>query len=538
MTAAIDYEARGLVAPTRRPAIPGGGPQTVADLLDRVLAKDPEREALVGRDGRYTYAELDAAVNRAAAALAGMGVAAGDRVAMSLPNSAEIVVAFLGSMRLGAIWLGINRALAPPEKAYMLTDAQASVFLGDSDMVAQVASERAKLPDLRELVAADPGDASSAWAQALAACSGASRPDVEIDPFAPGAIAYTSGTTGFPKGAVHSQHNIMLPGASALLHNEDSPGFKSGVCLPLTLLNLMVLGPALVYQAGGCLVAMDRVDAVGLAAWIRTERVNSFSVVPAIIHDLLTHPDVGPDDLASVTRPGVGGADCPELTRRLYRERFGREVTVGYGLTEAPTSVTHTNPEAPPVEGSCGTALPFVAVRVCGPDGDELPRGEIGEVCVGPAEKGAFAGVYTTMLGYWNRPEATVDALKHGMLYTGDLGSMSEDGHLTIRDRRSELILRGGANVYPAEVERVLANDPRIAACAVLGVADERLGERVVAVVQLALEAKADAEELTAFCGAQLARYKIPSEFVFVADFPRTPMGKIRKRDLRGLFEA
>ena len=174
MTAAIDYEARGLVAPTRRPAIPGGGPQTVADLLDRVLAKDPEREALVGRDGRYTYAELDAAVNRAAAALAGMGVAAGDRVAMSLPNSAEIVVAFLGSMRLGAIWLGINRALAPPEKAYMLTDAQASVFLGDSDMVAQVASERAKLPDLRELVAADPGDASSAWAQALAACSGAS----------------------------------------------------------------------------------------------------------------------------------------------------------------------------------------------------------------------------------------------------------------------------------------------------------------------------------------------------------------------------
>ena len=300
----------------------------------------------------------------------------------------------------------------------------------------------------------------------------------------------------------------------------------------------MVLGPALVYLAGGCLVAMDRVDAVGLAAWIRTERVNSFSVVPAIIHDLLTHPDVGPDDLASVTRPGVGGADCPELTRRLYRERFGREVTVGYGLTEAPTSVTHTNPEAPPVEGSCGTALPFVAVRVCGPDGDELPRGEIGEVCVGPAEKGAFAGVYTTMLGYWNRPEATVDALKHGMLYTGDLGSMSEDGHLTIRDRRSELILRGGANVYPAEVERVLANDPRIAACAVLGVADERLGERVVAVVQLALEAKADAEELTAFCGAQLARYKVPSEFVFVADFPRTPMGKIRKRDLRGLFEA
>ena len=198
MTNSFDYEAHGLLASSARPAIPGDGVQTVAELLDPVLATDPDREALVGRHARYTYAELDRSIDAAAAAYAELGVKPGDRVAASFANHTEIVVAFLAAMRCGAIWLGINRALAPPEKAYMLSDAQASVFLGDDEMAAQVESKRGELPLLEHIIRAEPGDAVSEWAGRLAAADGAPRSSVVIDPFGPAAIAYTSGTTGFP----------------------------------------------------------------------------------------------------------------------------------------------------------------------------------------------------------------------------------------------------------------------------------------------------------------------------------------------------
>ncbi|MCH2170738.1 AMP-binding protein [Myxococcota bacterium] len=534
---AFDYHAHGLIESPARPAIPGDGPQTVAELLDAFVALEPDREALVGRDGRYTYAELDEAVNRVCATLGAMGVRSGDRVAASLVNSASIIVAFLGVLRMGAIWVGINRALAPPEKAYLLTDSGASVFLGDGEMVGQLERLRGEISCVQHWVRSDPGDASSEWAQRISEQDGATHPRAEIDPFAPAAIAYTSGTTGFPKGAVHSQHNILLPGASALIEWSDGGGFRTGVCLPLTLLNLMVLGPALVYQAGGCVVAMDRVDAVGLAQWIREERVQGFSSVPAIMNDLLTHPDVSHEDLSSLERPGVGGAECPESTRLLYRQRYGREVTIGYGLTEAPTSVTHTESDRERVPGSCGVALPFVSVSVRGGDGEELPVGEVGEVCVEPARDGRLAGIYTPMLGYWNRPEATEKALRGGLLNTDDLGHFDSAGNLYIDDRRSDLILRGGANVYPAEVERVLMADERVVACAVLGVPDERLGERVVGVVQLEPGSRPCGDDLLSQCAEQLARYKVPERLLVVDAFPRTPMGKIRKRDLVKLFD-
>jgi acyl-CoA synthetase (AMP-forming)/AMP-acid ligase II len=254
--------------------------------------------------------------------------------------------------------------------------------------------------------------------------------------------------------------------------------------------------------------------------------------VPTIVHGLLTHPDVDEDDLASLTRPEVGGADCPEEFRELYRKRFGREVLLGYGLTEAPTAVTLERPEGPHLPGCVGPALPHVRVSVRDDAGRELPAGEEGEVCVEPPSDGPWAGFYTPMLGYWNRPEATADALRGGLLHTGDVGALDADGNLFLRGRKGDLIIRGGANVYPAEVERVLHEDARVAACAVLGRPDERLGERVVAYVQAAPGEHLDAEELRTHCAQRLARYKIPAEFLFVEDFPRTPMGKIRKVDL------
>lgn len=538
---ALDLAALGLLAAAHRPGIPGG-PQTVADVLERGVGAHPGREALVGRDARYTYAELDRAANRAASALRELGVAPGDRVAACLPNCAEIVVAFLGCMRLGAIWVGVNRPLAPPEKAYLLGDAEASVLLADPDVAAQVEARRGELPSLRHVVVAGP---DGAWSE-LVARAPETRPGVPIDPFAPAAIAYTGGTTGFPKGAVHSQHNLLVPGAAARITGAWGPDERQGVLLPLTILNLVVLVPLVAFQVGSTCVCMDRVDPLGVAEWVREERIATFHAVPAILHDLLTHPEVKPGDLATLTRPEVGGADCPDAFRRLYRERFGTDVSIGYGMTEAPTAVTRAEPAhgaprlggSPGAPGLCGRPLPWIEIQIRDDDGRVLPANEVGEICVAPARTGPVAGIYTPMLGYWKRPEETRAALRDGVLRTGDLGCLDEDGVLFIRGRRKELILRGGANVYPAEIERVLHDDPRVRACAVVGKPDERLGERVVAFVERAPGAEVTAEELRARCARELARYKVPEEWRFVDALPRTPMGKIRKPDLRALLAA
>lgn len=527
----IDLEDHGLIAPTTPPR-PTGGPGTIARLLDPLLAEDPNRLALVGRTGRYTVAELDEASTRAAHALRGLGVGAGDRVAASLPNDAAIVVAFLGAMKAGAIWIGMNRPLAGPEKAYMLADAQVALFLGDRGMVDQVAAHRSDLPDLSRLVVVAPGTDDDEWTALLADASTAPV-DVEIDPLAPAAIAYTSGTTGFPKGAVHTQHNLLLPGTMSARRGLSNPSGVLGVPLPLTILNLLVLGPLAAYQTGMRLVAMDRVDGVGMAEWIAAERITTFAAVPAMVHDLLTNPAVTDDMLASIEAIGVGGADMPDAFRRLYEERFGRRVATGYGLTEAPTSVTAEDPMSPAVPGSCGQALPQVEIHILDDDGNELAPGEVGEVCVGPATTGEHADLYRPMLGYWNRPAESATALRGGLLHTGDVGVLDEGGNLFIKDRKNDLIIRGGANVYPAEVERVLHDDPRVAACAVIGQPDERLGERVVAFVELREGATAAADALVEHCRANLARYKVPDSITFVAGFERTPMGKIRKTVLR-----
>jgi acyl-CoA synthetase (AMP-forming)/AMP-acid ligase II len=526
----FSYREHGLVPPRARPEIPGG-PQTVAAVLDRVLAVDPDREALVDRHTRLSYRSLDRAVNRAARGLIDLGVRPYDRVAMSLGNYAELVVAFLAVMRAGAIWVGISRSLAPREKAYILRDSGARVFLGDSETLAQV--EDAELPDLERTILITPGDPSSPFARLIEEASSSGRPAVEIDPFAPAAIAYTSGTTGFPKGAVHSQHNLLIPGTVSRLRLEHADEIRHGCVLPITILNLMVLGPVLAFQYGSAVVPIDTIDAVGLAGFIERERIGHFAGVPTVLYDLLTHPEVRKESLRTLVRPLVGGAECPENLRRAYRERFGCDVTIGYGMTEAPTAVTMTDGKSQLSPGLCGTALPHVDIHITGEDGGAIAPGEVGEICVAPASQGRLAGVYTPMLGYWHKLDETDKALRGGWFHTGDLGSLDGEGRLFIRGRRNDLILRGGANVYPAEVERVLMEDARLAACAVIGKPDERLGERVIAAVELKPGERCRPEELKERCAAELARYKVPEEIVFVEAFPRNAMGKIVKHELK-----
>jgi long-chain acyl-CoA synthetase len=255
----------------------------------------------------------------------------------------------------------------------------------------------------------------------------------------------------------------------------------------------------------------------------------------------MTNPEVKPEDIASFKAPGVGAAAMPESFRELYRQRFGRELGHGYGLTEAPTGVTSTDPNGPIIPGSSGRAAAHLQVCIQDAEGRKLAPGESGEVCVAAATEGDFAGLYTPMLGYWRRADATAEALRGGWLHTGDIGRMDEAGNLFIEGRRNDVVLRGGSNVYPAEIERVLQLDERVADCAVVGKPDVRLGERVVAFVQLAAGAaqgEALQEDLLALCRSNLARYKVPEEWVFVADMPRNAMNKIVKKQLKDKYFA
>src|SRR5262245_4435627 len=492
-------------------------PRTVGEVLHRVLAVEPERELLVTRSGRWSYSEFDQLAHRAAHALASLGIRAGDRVAGSLPNEFDVVVAFHGAMRLGAIWVGINRALAPPEKEYLLSDSGVSLLLCDSATAEQLGRTDAR-------VVVEPSDPAGDWAAAMAVDDGPIGAD--IDPHAPAGIAYTSGTTGYPKGAVHSQYNLLMPGAAIVASRAMGPGLRKGDSLPLTILNMQVLTTLLVAQAGACSVIMDRIDAEGVAEWIRAEQVTVWNGPPAVLHSLATMPEIAPDDLASLEDVWTGGADCPEAIRTMFERKFGLPVTASYGLSEAPTVVTIDPLGGRHVATASGLPLPHLDVQIID-----------GEVCVAPTKAGPWADSYGLMLGYWERPDATAESLAGGVLHTGDLGFVDDEGYLHINDRKSLVIIRGGANVYPAEVERVLHELDGVVACAVVGITDERLGERVMAAVEVAPGAGISEEDLTKHCLANLAKYKVPERWVFVDGFPRNSMNKIERRKLGPLFE-
>ena len=493
---------------------PPAMPATVARVLDHALTEDPGREALITRSRRLTYSELDDLANRAAHALSGLGVAPGDRVAASLPNEADVVIAFHGAMRLGAIWVGINQILAAPEKRWQLADCRASLMLSD-DPLDEAGVPVMSIPE---------------WRAALHAAEGGPI-GVDVNPHAPAGIAYTSGTTGRPKGAVHSQHNLLLPGSVLVETRGYGPELRKGDCFAFTILNMAVLTTLLVSQAGGVSIVMDRIDAAGVAEWIRNERITTWNGPPALLYTLAHDDRIPPSDLESLDEVWTGGADCPEEIRAAFESKFGLPVLATYGLTEAPTIVamdSRSGGDHRP--GASGRPLPHLSVRIAGQDGESLPAGETGEICIGPADDR-----YRTMLGYWERPEATAEALAGGELHSGDVGMLDATGHLHVRDRKSLVIVRGGANIYPAEVERVLLEHPRVEAGAVFGVADDRLGERVAALIVATPDT--DLEEVRDHLLANLARYKVPERIGVVDSLPRNAMGKIVRTELVDLLD-
>lgn len=525
-----EYAALGLQPPPSR-IDPPCGPRDVASLIERAAAKCPDDEALDDGKASYTFRQLADRVAAAAALLDSAGIRTGDRIAASLGNEANLVIAFFAAMRLGAMWVGINKILPADDKRYVLNHSGTRLLLTDSSLREQVDALRADVPSLESVWYLDTRDADGGWNSALDNPQAATAPSPEIDPFAPAAIVYTSGTTGVPKGVVHSQHNMIVVPAALFDHGILYPDARRGSCLPLTITNLVILGPVSSFLSYKPFIFGVSPKIEPLVAWFHEKRVQQIALVPTMIYDLLQYDRDLPPDISI----GSGGAPLPQVIRDAFFKRYGTHINTSYGLTEAPTLAAHpANSVAP--DGASGRALPHLEITIRDADGNVLPTGEVGEVCIGPVTTGTWANVYTPPLGYWHDPEKTAALLRRGVVHTGDHGSLDADGWLTIADRSSELILRGGSNVYPAEIERILHTHDGVADCAIVGKPDLRMGMLTVACIQ---PARADAdtdklrEELLALCAQKLVRYKIPDEWRFMENFPRNAMGKAIKPRLR-----
>ncbi|HEY9368562.1 AMP-binding protein [Streptomyces sp.] len=508
---------------------------TIGANLDRAVAAWPDREALVdvpsGR--RWTYARFGADVAELADALLASGVTKGDRVGIWAVNCPEWVLLQYATARIGAIMVNINPAYRAHELEYVLRQAGITLLVSSlahktSDYRALVEQVQGNCPELRETVYI--GDASWDALVARAADVGELRP-AALSCDEPVNIQYTSGTTGFPKGATLSHHNILNNGyfvGEMIAYTE-----QDRICVPVPFYHCfgMVMGNLAATSHGACVVIpAASFDPAATLRAVQQERCTSLYGVPTMFIAELNLPDFAAYDLSSLRTGIMAGSPCPvEVMKRVVAEMNMVEVSICYGMTETSPVSTQTRREDDLERrtGTVGRALPHVEVKIVDPaTGVTVPRGEAGELCT----RG-----YSVMLGYWDEPERTAEAIDAGRwMHTGDLAVMREDGYAQIVGRIKDMIIRGGENVYPREIEEFLYAHPKIADVQVVGVPDEKYGEEILACVIPRDPADPPTlEELAAFCRDRLAHYKIPRRVEILTDFPMTVSGKVRKVELR-----
>jgi acyl-CoA synthetase (AMP-forming)/AMP-acid ligase II len=529
-----EVEIRGVRTRTWRHA-----PATYRAMLESSRGHG-DKVFLVYEDERITYEEH----YRRAAALAtrlaeDYGVGTGDRVAIAMRNYPEWVVAFSAVLAAGAVAVPLNAWWTTPELEYGIRDSGAKVVIADGERAERLRGTAVALIVTRATGELPPG------ARDLAAVigepgAGVTLPEVEISPEDPATIFYTSGTTGEPKGALASHRNLgqaPMTVAYATLRSvtmagkdpATAAGGRRVVLLAVPLFHatgcFAVMMPAMF--TGGGLVLMYRWDAGQALRLIEREKITIITGVPTSAWQLLSHPDFGRYDISSLGGISYGGAPAPpKLLERIGDQLPARQASNGYGMTETTAlAIFNSGPGYLSRPGSVGLPVAVCDVRISDPLGREVPVGEVGELCVrGP-------GVIT---GYWNRPRETAQTFVDGWLHTGDLARVDEEGYVFIVDRAKDMLIRGGENIYCAEVEAALYEHPAVDDVAVIGVPDDELGEQVGAVVRLKPGTSATGAELQAFLRGTLARFKIPVRFWFRdTELPRNPGGKILKTHLR-----
>ncbi len=507
-----------------------------------------DRDYLVYQDERLTYGQAHAKVNAIAAWLTEQGVRPGDRIAIAMRNYPEWMLIYWACACLGVAAVGMNAWWVTEELAYAVKDSAPKVIFADSERLPRIL-ERPEIAQDALLVAVrtDPIPAGVIpWADVVA--KDGEMPAVSVDPDADACIFYTSGTTGFPKGAqlthrgcVANLMNMMFSGQVQALATARATGVMPDPAAPVPIPVGLITTPLFhvtanncaayaISAAGGKMVLMYRWDAGEALRLIEREGVTAMSGVPTMARELISHPDFATTDTSTLTTLGGGGAQLPpDLVGKIDAQVKTARPNTGYGMTETCGIITAVaadffvdKPE------SCGRAMPTFEVKVVDDEGKTLPPGQVGELWV----KGT-----PVIKGYINRPEATAESIHEGWLRTGDVARIDEDEFIFIVDRKKDMVLRGGENVYCAEVEATIFRHPAVAETCVFGVPDARLGEEVGAAVVLRQGESVSAQDLRAHCAAIAAKHKIPRYIWFLDDpIPRNASGKFLKRQLREIL--
>jgi long-chain acyl-CoA synthetase len=489
----------------------------LASNLTETTRAHADRVAVRVDDAVTTYRELDEASARVAGLLHERGLKPGDRVGLMMPNVAEVPVVYYGVLRAGGIVVPMNPLLKVREVAYYLGDSGARLIFAWHAFAneARGGAEQANAEPIVVDAVSFPGLLASA------------APDYEVadtDDEDTAVILYTSGTTGHPKGAELTHGNLIsntdVTRTDIVRAHPDDVVFGG---LPLFHVFGQTAALNVAVAAGACLTLLPRFDAGHALRIVANHRVTVFEGVPTMYVALLHAPDRADYDTSALRMCISGGAALPVEVLRAFEEAFGVPVLEGYGLSETSPVASFNHPDRKHKPGSIGTPIRDVRMRVVDGEDHEVPQGEVGEIVIrGP----------NVMKGYWQRPEATAEAIRDGWFHTGDLARVDEDGYFYIVDRKKDLIIRGGYNVYPREIEEVLYEHPAIAEAAVIGLPHPALGEEVGAAVALKPGAVITAEELRDYVKAQVAAYKYPRHVWIVDALPKGPTGKIVKREI------
>lgn len=497
----------------------------LVQLLDDNLQKFGTYTSLIYEDRTYTNADHDQFSSQMAHCLITAGVRPGDRVVVTMPNRPEVVWAYSAIAKAGAITVPVMPLLQASEVRYIVQDASPTAIITAEMLRPKVLQALEGLSDPPFVWSVDEGG-PDAFFQRIAEFP-TSRPEVPIQDDQPAVILYTSGTTGRPKGVVLTHHNLCA-NARAAADLAEGYDFKVEKRVGLGILPLSHAFGFTMMNTALCLGELDVLlpyfDPVLVFQAIERYKVTHFTAVPAMFHALLNHPDADKYDLSSLSLCISGSAALPVPLLEAFQKKFECVVFEGYGLSEAAPVVTAPRFDRPLKPGSVGLPLPGVEVRVVDENGQPLPPGEVGELAVrGP----------NVTPGYHNLPEETAKVLRDGWLLTGDMARIDEEGYVYIVDRKKDVIIRGGFNIYPRDLEELLAKHPAVAEVAVVGAPSERMGEEVVAFVVKRPKAEVTEEELIAFCQEHLAKYKTPRVIQFVGFLPKNLIGKVDKKQLR-----
>jgi long-chain acyl-CoA synthetase len=510
----------------------------LAIVLETGAASQPQHVALISDSRRLTYAQVNAAANQCAAALGRLGVQAGHKVALMLPNEPEFISAYFGILKLGACAVPVNTLLKAAEVAFQLDDSDAVALIADESVLPEAQQALTTVETCRHWILAgkhapSPGGLYPSQAlgwhllHELLAEETAEFDTAQTAPDDTAVILYTAGASGHPKGAELSHFNVFY---NALLTADRlcklTPADVSLAVLPL----FHAIGQTCVMHAslysGGALVLLPRFEPDKVLQAIQRERVTVLVGVPTMFWYLQHYPGADRYDWSSLRLCCSGGAALSVELLQQFEQRYGLPIHEGYGLSETSPVASFNPTDRPPRPGSVGLPIYDVQIRIVDEQDRELPAGQVGEIVI----RG-----HNVMKGYYKRPGATAEAMRSGWFHSGDLGRMDPDGYLTIVDRKKDLIIRGGLNIYPREVEEVLLAHPAVAEAAVVGVPDEVMGEEIKAFVVLEPDEVVEAEDLIEYARKRLAAYKYPRSIEFRSDLPRDTVGKVIKRQLRGL---